>query len=721
MADTRNRVHQGPLLIRAEAGQFFLPDAVAARIVNMRLTQENTLRSVEGPCPYVYNYGVGTPAAPYTYPGTMHGIFHARVFERDILLAHSGAKIIEYHGWTRTWADLLTATGNPAAVIDDDNKPRYPTQFEFTGTGIVIIPQGCGAYYYDGTVILPLGYSQQPAAPKAYGPNTGLANSGDYFHDALQHMGYAMNPDFRFGRIGTLRSPADPTNGQDTVSPTNTGCLEQGSYRGAVQWIDYFGNVSALSGRSSPVTLRQQNSYDSSTAPGTYQSTDYVLKELAWGVVPGPIGTVGRILCRTRDELHAGTLNLFEIPANSADGALAFATIPDNETVTFPDNCADSWLVRSPVAPMVVRPFQLCRMAFGRLWTANWDDEPHRLQPSVAGRFGTFLAEQAMYPDPAAEAITGLWRSAKGLLVFTELSMYLVEQNETGGALGSEFSQSTVSPTIGCVAPDSIQTLPDGSTVWLGRDGFFVWDGTGQPQPISHDISVTLRDINRARRMQACSAVDPLSGEYRCWVPMSAGRDNALCFTFDYRTKAFRERTDVTAAVAVCVTRDHRHYTLVAGKSTDSNGNSLDGVWVLDCGAYAYTPQARSAIVETCWLTNAASQDRKSPKRVRLWLRESADAAITIETMRDWRSDVVDTMQLLAYDEADIPSFWDETLYDETAASWKRRRPTWKKIDIELPSCEVFKLRFSSQYPWEFIGMMVDEVPQATGGARLSP
>ena len=89
--------------------------------------------------------------------------------------------------------------------------------------------------------------------------------------------------------------------------------------------------------------------------------------------------------------------------------------------------------------------------------------------------------------------------------------------------------------------------------------------------------------------------------------------------------------------------------------------------------------------------------------------------------MRDWRSDVVDTMQLLAYDEADIPSFWDETLYDETAASWKRRRPTWKKIDIELPSCEVFKLRFSSQYPWEFIGMMVDEVPQATGGARLSP
>src|SRR5882672_8331477 len=144
MADPRARSRSGLLILRGESGKILAPSTVAEKIENMVPTEEGTLRSVVGPAPYEVTRAAGG-SSPYTYPGDMHGVFHAliRDNERDILLVHSADQILAHQGWTQSWSVLLgPASSSPyrEAEIEDDQRPRFPTQFEATPNGVVIVP-----------------------------------------------------------------------------------------------------------------------------------------------------------------------------------------------------------------------------------------------------------------------------------------------------------------------------------------------------------------------------------------------------------------------------------------------------------------------------------------------------------------------------------------------------------------------------------------------------
>ena len=182
-------------------------------------------------------------------------------------------------------------------------------------------------------------------------------------------------------------------------------------------------------------------------------------KQVIWcGLDDGPDGTVGKILARSKDERHSGTLDLFELPSGAQEGSLAFATIPDNITTSFPDNIPDSWLVK-PVDDVIgVRPFKLYKLAFGRGFAANYDDDPGLLRWTKITRWGTFLRHDFMYPDPRGAEITGLHPVEGGLLVFTESSTFLVAVSNDGQG----FKSQTLHTSVGCSAPSSIKTTPRG-------------------------------------------------------------------------------------------------------------------------------------------------------------------------------------------------------------------------------------------------------------------
>ena len=53
-------------------------------------------------------------------------------------------------------------------------------------------------------------------------------------------------------------------------------------------------------------------------------------------------------------------------------------------------------------------------------------------------------------------------------------------------------------------------------------------------------------------------------------------------------------------------------------------------------------------------------------------------------------------------------------------ATWNRRRPYWVRVDIDVPSCEVYKIVLEARKPIEFLGMVIDEEPKPGGfGARI--
>ena len=346
MPDKRRMRRSEPLLLRFQAGSLFTPDGVASKIENMRSREEGTLRSVVGPAAYVADSITGTrpfsqyfssgkkyfpseetqglpdgwstspvgfaggettsiPSIVYShtrplYGAIQHGIFHCTLQngERDVLLLHSGNELWEFRGWQRDWRQILSTPAGfhgEEDVLPDDTQPRFPTQFEATGNGIVIVPQDSRAYFYDGKTIAPLGFSETPAPPQARGPENSRGgvmydttakringkgvNDTAYAHDGLYFALPAestsgMTYGFGMGHLGTLTTINSPMSSFDAANadPLSdslfpTGWLERGEWRCKVQFIDKFGNLSPLSKESEPVTFSAQSAEIGFSAP----------------------------------------------------------------------------------------------------------------------------------------------------------------------------------------------------------------------------------------------------------------------------------------------------------------------------------------------------------------------------------------------------------------------------------------------------------------------
>ncbi|MAH50549.1 hypothetical protein CMI37_32305 [Candidatus Pacearchaeota archaeon] len=759
MADQRFRYTTEPLILRSESGQLILPEQIASEIKNFVSTPQGTLTSIEGPTPYVPRADAdkGITFSPdvikaFEYTGKITGIFHALLMRRsrDILLIQDGDEIKVHQGWKtgtiNAWKTLIgPASSSPDIEVNlsTDGQPAFPCQFEATPTGIIIVPQPYErAYFYDGDTILPLGYNTTPSPPTGYGPETvnpaagynktnGLGpNESGYSVDQLGTGNKGIFKDYGMGRIGTFQ--------YQEASTTDEGGdrILKGIWQGAVQWIDYFGNLSPISARSNEISVDMQ-------AVGHYKedsaitgeliavTVDQLGKTFAWANIDtGPEGTVGRNFLRTRDQVNSGTAKLFHVSGNVGAGAAisAFATIPDNISNRLPDNIPDSWLLTEPRDVQAVPLFKLCKTAFGRLWVGNTYSDPGLLMYSIPGRYGTFESGSVMYPDPNGNELTGLWTVPEGLLAMTESSAYLIARSNDGRG----FRAATLSTTVGCIAPSSFGTMNDGSVIWLSRDGFYSYK-EGSLTHISKIIHPTIQRINWGRALRACAAVDSRSQEYRCWLPIDGAEDNVLALVWD--GVGWRRRKHERLH-CVCVTRDHRRYMLGGGKAeifteTASQFNdaslatSTEGVWLLDHGvedAQAAFPIAR---LETSWISWMKSKEKRSVKTIYIAFRETYEGSVTIKVYRDWRERSTpiysDTTSGTLVLEEDLPALWDTTRWDESDAEYTARRPYWKRIDIDIPSCEVYKIVIIATNRVEFIGMTIDEEPKLGGfGSRIS-
>ena len=180
------------------------------------------------------------------------------------------------------------------------------------------------------------------------------------------------------------------------------------------------------------------------------------------------------------------------------------------------------------------------------------------------------------------------------------------------------------------------------------------------------------------------------------------------------------------------------------------------GVYVLDRETEDFLAGSKDLIptlytIETARIDYARSDKRKTTKSIYLGLRERYFGSAKISVFRDYRKSPViytNSSDAILYKEEDRPAFWELSsapTHTATApaggttgvvtpvnipytsfdgAKRDQRivipRPYWKKIDVEVPSCEVYKILIESYYPMEFIGIIVDEEPKVSISARTS-
>jgi len=760
MSDERATKRSGLLNIRAVTSKILSPDVLANKIENMKETERSTLKSVDGPAPYI-------PAYDQTVQPTfaqMKGIFHGRLRDgqKEVLLAtaFNGTTrvLLTFRGWSRSWAEAHVWSPNDGP----SNYPEFPTQFEQCPNGIVVISQhdATPRFYDEDDMCSPLGYTKSPGAPSILGPTThkefdfsegegkfksNVPNSQGFCKDANIYSPWStaplststqMNRFFGKGRVGTTHSDGtvDGASGLAKTALENgiaPGILLSGAYSGSVQWVDKYGNFSALSPRSNTVSWTQMSAAmpdNIISGGGVYedkvaQPPSNLLKQLMWQNISvskedsSDGRTIGRNIYRTKDILNSSTgTDLYLLPSNSDGGVFTFSTIPDNQSEIYVDNAPDGWLVASALDVVPMQRFRLCRLAFGRMFFANSPEDSGLVRYSAVGRWGTLLKENVFYPDPTGGPITGMTTVKEGLLVFTESSSFLITDTsqETG------FAVTTLSTLAGCVAPSSISTIEDGTTIWLGKKAFYSYSN-GSIQYFSDTIREDLKYVNTSRECQAVAATDIASGEYRCWVAMDSSKVNNKCFVYDGRGKntGWRTRTDISAS-AVCSTKDHRGYMLATGSVGTEPGPTPESVYILDkeVPATVFALPAKTYTIETNWLLNEDEYDTKSPITVYVWMLETSSKTLSVEVYRDWRKSLVHTETVSLYFENDPPPFLGTAALDG-GDTIRKSRPYWCKAKVFVPSCEVFKIILTSSDKIEFVGLSYDYVAHPAGGARV--
>tara|TARA_R100000742_G_C4262148_1_gene79964 strand:- start:232 stop:1125 length:894 start_codon:yes stop_codon:yes gene_type:complete len=270
---------------------------------------------------------------------------------------------------------------------------------------------------------------------------------------------------------------------------------------------------------------------------------------------------------------------------------------------------------------------------------------------------------------------------------------------------------------------------------------------------ISKDISKKIKRINWLRAKAACAVTDPKTDEYRCWVAVDGQIRNTFCFVYDGEGWRYRDGSEVYSDL--CVTKDDRKLILGAGYYTKYSYDrhrsrffwpQYPGVFVLDRdfgqGQVLNAVKLRNQPhIETGWIEWGRTEQRRTIKTIYLAVLESA-GHFELEIYRDWRKSEKNRVFKESYyplSPADPPKmatrvgFYPQNdklkaIVDEDA--FQNPRPVWLKIDVDVPSCEAYKIvltgsaskggGYGTPSSFSLIGMLIDEEPKpGSFGSRI--
>ena len=623
-----------------EGRQVFSPEPLAWLVENFETGIDGILRSVVGPSilrikPQVFVTQDQkyedieldlTDSALSEFPvsmcktgyksGSPQSIYSADLFggSANMLLYRIGSRLYSFKG-SYTDADEVLISDLTVSLT-----PETLDQYVTINDKIVYFngqdrPQ---VITYDGRVT-PLGFSKAATVPSISSPGQPTEDTKLRYYPNSQ--GYSWK-----GRVGT---PGDELVG-------SRGALLKGQWYYYIQYEDINGNLSEVSSVSEPATLHTNqtdpiktitvgpldagqssdegnralftwdgNRVTSGSVPDGSEMDDLTRRFLVKSSGSAPEHTVAVRIYRTPDTLHS-------------DGTPRFLTrVPGASQFFFDDNISDFELGDPMPDTISVPVFRVACAHKGRLVIANLPGNPGIVRQSQPGFPGTFERSEFLFPDTNGDAITALASYNGQLVAFTEKSTYLI---------GDDFANvATLSTSVGCVAPKSVQSFGGGNLVWLGPDGFYALSPDGRVVKISDSLDKVFRDeVNHSRMKFAVSTVDKDAREYRCCLAMSGSWENKMMLCFD--GKYWRRQTLGIHIADLCALKDYTHYTVAVGSDPRERNLFFTGSGtVVSTGASA-TVRTRGD-VSRVFVLNRQSTDYFGPsRRIRYrsnWLRSS--------------------------------------------------------------------------------------------------
>ena len=693
----------------------YSPTVLAYKVQNFEYTPEGTLKTVVGPCVYAPPRTQAEIDDLYSRLGEPHGIFHASLLGgvSDMLLVRTDTNLNMHQGWKRSFVSIKSG-------LSSDVRSAYPDQFVVLNNTII----WCNGVDYPLTIshdgmVTPLGFAAIPGAPQAEGPESPVdSDVEDMYPNTL---GYAWE-----GNIGTI---GDVLDGQ-------SGAMRAGSWHYHVLYEDVHGNLSQPSIASNNVSVKtaQSDPYDADTEFAVDESVKGVNQTLGLEIddlqrqflvrvaSEGPDHCVAMRLYRTPDKLNTSTIPRF------------LARVPNNRSFTYPDNRRDSDLGLDMPSTIRTPIFRVMCTHQGRLVIGNIVGDPGVVRRSIVGLPGTFERLEFVYPDSGGAEVTAVTSHSGVLLAFTEDSVYSLEDF----AVPIPLAQG-----IGCIAPRSIQAMPDGTLVWLSRAGFY---GMNQGQIIflSRSIQRTVKNfLNHSRMRMAVSAIDPLSGEYRCALAPAGSPKNTLILCFDGQNW---RRMDLGIEIAdMCQTKDWRQYLIATGVDPtvtyeqevtsyqqirdnqvqqETSVITISGrrdVFVLDRENRTYTPPSRDYVYRSGWLRGDSVA--LTPMHIRsmyIGLVDAWDGDFEIRFYRNgsWRDVVLmtDVRAIGVDDETEVVNDIAGSAILGTAKTHDPRL-VWRQIPVGLENAYSWAFEIRASYPTRLhIASFVFDVTVASAG-----
>ena len=597
-----------------EGRRSYSPVSLAWYVENLELEDGDALRSVVGPSILRIGKNVERETSPHptrtviNYPDAdigarsfpnfgfkggarPHSIYAANLLNGSAhtLLYRFGTTLYRFLGGDDARDEVL-ATG-----LSSSKNPRFPDQYVQLGNNIIWTngEDHPRIIQFNGS-IFELGYRRSAETPVVLGPTQpDFDEIPQYYPNSV---GYSWP-----GRIGT---PGDVLSGRD-------GSLLNGAWYYYFQYEDLLGNLSAFSPPSEPASIHSNQadpfvSVDSDGDPkyvadGNYAGTkiqaaqgteidDLTRRFLIRSGGPAPEQTVAIRIYRTPDTKHVDNTPRF------------LARIPGAAQFAHDDNKSDSELGLEWVETIDTPVFRVACAHQGRLIAANIVGDPGAVRRSSPGLPGTFAKEDILRPDSSGAEVTGVVSHNGVLLAFTENATYAVSQD-------FKLAQP-LSLGIGCVAPRSISALPDGTLMWLGRDGFYGMKKLGDIVRMSSPIDKAFKiDVNPSRMHMAVASIDSDSKEYRCALAPSGHYQNRLMFCFD--GQYWRRQTLGVHIGDMCSSNDWRGYTLAIGSDPREVGVNYQ----TDFGGFGYPEGGYDTDLHRVFILGRQTTDYFAPPR----------------------------------------------------------------------------------------------------------
>ena len=466
--------------------------------------------------------------------------------------------------------------------------------------------------------------------------------------------------DVQSGHIYQMNGVTPPYN-----DITGSATITSGNFFSFVNWAN---NVFMTNGKDSPlywtgvgnvstITALQANSYtftvysittnpavgDTYTNNGTTYTVTYVNTSGSSGSIAGTIITTGSGAPST-----FGTLTRV---SGSGDSTISFSLEVLNANITSAKYIAQwnnyLFLANVNINSGTYLPTRIywCNVRDFTTWSA------------------TSWIEISMQDG---QPITGMYPLADRLVVFKERSIYNLFF--TGDAALPFVYLISNSPTVGCMAPYSIQEVENG-LVFLSYDGFYYYDSNNSYK-MSLQIQNTISGLNLTRLSQAKSLKQRNKNRYMCAVPSAFSNYNDTVIVWDWILNAFSVYEGIYAsAMRTC---------FIGGNTEQIYHSCYEGfTYQMDTGVDDYPNGVQTPISAYYWTNWKAFGDammQKASPNVTIYY-ESNNAILTFGYSYDFDSgiDYQNTFSTATGTAVYGSAIWDTSVYAGTGGQYIRQ------------------------------------------------